>query len=68
MMILCAFSQAFSFGTTSTAVVASLCFWRFFLGLGVGGDYPMSAVIMSGTNTCLSTLLSPYWYYQQVDT
>lgn len=24
-----------------------LIFWRFFLGIGIGGDYPVSAVIMS---------------------
>jgi PHS family inorganic phosphate transporter-like MFS transporter len=36
-----------SFGSTSKTVVTSLCFFRFWLGFGIGGDYPLSAVIMS---------------------
>ena len=36
-----------SFGTTANAVLGTLCFWRFILGFGVGGDYPISATIMS---------------------
>jgi PHS family inorganic phosphate transporter-like MFS transporter len=36
-----------SFGTTSNAVMGTLAFWRFCLGFGVGGDYPLSATIMS---------------------
>ncbi|KAL5714218.1 putative inorganic phosphate transporter 1-7 [Ranunculus cassubicifolius] len=28
-------------------VMASLCFFRFFLGVGIGGDYPLSATIMA---------------------
>ncbi|KAL9379617.1 hypothetical protein Peur_028099 [Populus x canadensis] len=31
----------------ATSVVGSLCFFRFWLGFGIGGDYPLSAVIMS---------------------
>jgi len=26
-------------------MVQMLCFWRFFMGIGIGGDYPVSAVI-----------------------
>ena len=47
IMIFSAIGQALSFGRTANAVVGTLCFWRFFLGLGVGGDYPLSATIMS---------------------
>lgn len=36
-----------SFGSTPKTVVTSLCFFRFWLGFGIGGDYPLSAVIMS---------------------
>lgn len=46
VMIFCAAAQSMSFGTTSSAVIGTLCFWRFFLGFGVGGDYPLSATIM----------------------
>ena len=35
-----------SFGTTSNAVIGTLCMWRFLLGFGVGGDYPVSATLM----------------------
>ena len=46
-MIVAAIGQALSFGRTPTAVMGSLCLWRFILGVGVGGDYPLSATIMS---------------------
>lgn len=29
------------------SAVAMLCIWRFILGIGIGGDYPLSAVITS---------------------
>ena len=32
---------------TGPLVIGSLCFWRLFLGLGVGGVYPLSASIMA---------------------
>ncbi|KAL2811863.1 major facilitator superfamily domain-containing protein [Aspergillus granulosus] len=31
----------------SMSVIGLLVFWRFFMGLGLGGDYPLSAVICS---------------------
>ncbi|XP_056177347.1 probable inorganic phosphate transporter 1-8 [Syzygium oleosum] len=37
----------FSMGTTQGRVLASLGFFRFLLGVGIGGDYPLSATIMS---------------------
>ncbi|XP_068640095.1 low affinity inorganic phosphate transporter 8-like [Aristolochia californica] len=46
-MVGCAFLSGFSLGTSKESVVASLCFFRFWLGFGIGGDYPLSAVIMS---------------------
>ena len=46
-MVGCAFASGLSFGSTSHSVIASLCFFRFWLGFGIGGDYPLSAVIMS---------------------
>lgn len=39
--VFCAFAQSMSFGTSANAVVGTLCFWRFILGVGVGGDYPL---------------------------
>ncbi|KAF2319309.1 hypothetical protein GH714_014535 [Hevea brasiliensis] len=46
-MVGCALASGFSFGCTAKGVVATLCFFRFWLGFGIGGDYPLSAVIMS---------------------
>ncbi|CAJ1970565.1 unnamed protein product [Sphenostylis stenocarpa] len=46
-MVGCALASGLSFGSTAKSVVASLCFFRFWLGFGIGGDYPLSAVIMS---------------------
>ncbi|KAJ0629494.1 putative major facilitator, sugar transporter, MFS transporter superfamily [Helianthus annuus] len=37
----------FRFSNEPTAVMATLCFFRFWLGFGIGGDYPLSATIMS---------------------
>lgn len=47
IMVGCALASGLSFGSTPTSVVGSLCFFRFWLGFGIGGDYPLSAVIMS---------------------
>ncbi|KAJ0044930.1 hypothetical protein Pint_06693 [Pistacia integerrima] len=46
-MVGCALASGLSFGSTAESVIASLCFFRFWLGFGIGGDYPLSAVIMS---------------------
>ncbi|KAJ9684062.1 hypothetical protein PVL29_016517 [Vitis rotundifolia] len=46
-MVGCAVASGLSFGSTAHSVIASLCFFRFWLGFGIGGDYPLSAVIMS---------------------
>ncbi|KAK8948293.1 Inorganic phosphate transporter 1-6 [Platanthera guangdongensis] len=47
LMILCSLASGLSFGRTPTGVMATLCFFRFWLGFGIGGDYPLSATIMS---------------------
>ncbi|EEE69158.1 hypothetical protein OsJ_28305 [Oryza sativa Japonica Group] len=47
LMVLCSLASALSFGHTPTSVMATLCFFRFWLGFGIGGDYPLSATIMS---------------------
>ncbi|KAL5537754.1 hypothetical protein UlMin_044667 [Ulmus minor] len=46
-MVGCALASGLSFGHTPKTVITSLCFFRFWLGFGIGGDYPLSAVIMS---------------------
>ncbi|KAG1338934.1 Inorganic phosphate transporter 1-1 [Cocos nucifera] len=46
-MVGCAIASGLSFGSTAHSVIGCLCFFRFWLGFGIGGDYPLSAVIMS---------------------
>lgn len=46
-MVICSIASGLSFGSDPKAVMATLCFFRFWLGFGIGGDYPLSATIMS---------------------
>ncbi|XP_010427180.1 PREDICTED: probable inorganic phosphate transporter 1-7 [Camelina sativa] len=47
VMVLCSIASGLSFGSTPKTVMTTLCFFRFWLGFGIGGDYPLSATIMS---------------------
>ncbi|KAJ1292486.1 hypothetical protein BS78_02G395100 [Paspalum vaginatum] len=47
LMATCAIGSGLSFGRSHQAVIGTLCFFRFWLGFGIGGDYPLSATIMS---------------------
>lgn len=47
LMILTSIASSMSFGQSAKAVMTTLCFFRFWLGVGIGGDYPLSATIMS---------------------
>ncbi|KAH7690382.1 Phosphate permease protein [Dioscorea alata] len=47
LMVICSFASGLSFGHTAKGTIATLCFFRFWLGFGIGGDYPLSATIMS---------------------
>ncbi|XP_031250677.1 inorganic phosphate transporter 1-4-like [Pistacia vera] len=47
LMVLCSIASGLSFGKDPKGVMATLCFFRFWLGFGIGGDYPLSATIMS---------------------
>jgi len=47
LMAACAIGSGLSFGSSPGAVIGTLCFFRFWLGFGIGGDYPLSATIMS---------------------
>ncbi|GJN20748.1 hypothetical protein PR202_gb08165 [Eleusine coracana subsp. coracana] len=47
LMVVCSVASGLSFGHTAKGVVTTLCFFRFWLGFGIGGDYPLSATIMS---------------------
>ncbi|KAL8525201.1 hypothetical protein ACS0TY_014720 [Phlomoides rotata] len=47
IMVACSVASGLSFGSTPKGVMATLCFFRFWLGFGIGGDYPLSATIMA---------------------
>uniref|UniRef100_A0A3Q7GW18 Major facilitator superfamily (MFS) profile domain-containing protein n=1 Tax=Solanum lycopersicum TaxID=4081 RepID=A0A3Q7GW18_SOLLC len=47
LMVICALCSGLSFGYSRKVVIGTLCFFRFWLGFGIGGDYPLSATIMS---------------------
>ncbi|OIT03896.1 PREDICTED: probable inorganic phosphate transporter 1-9 [Nicotiana attenuata] len=47
IMVLSSFGCGHSICTSRTCVLFSLGFFRFLLGIGIGGDYPLSATIMS---------------------
>ncbi|KAH7434129.1 hypothetical protein KP509_06G001300 [Ceratopteris richardii] len=47
LMVACSIGSSLSFGSSAKAVMTTLCFFRFWLGFGIGGDYPLSATIMS---------------------
>ncbi|KAM7462547.1 hypothetical protein LguiA_030669 [Lonicera macranthoides] len=47
LMVICSIASGLSFSVEPQAVMATLCFFRFWLGFGIGGDYPLSATIMS---------------------
>lgn len=47
LMVVCSIASGLSFSSSPTAVITTLCFFRFWLGFGIGGDYPLSATIMA---------------------
>ncbi|KAH7522096.1 low affinity inorganic phosphate transporter 1 [Ziziphus jujuba] len=47
LMVICSIASGLSFGKDPKTVMTTLCFFRFWLGFGIGGDYPLSATIMS---------------------
>ncbi|CAA3001476.1 probable inorganic phosphate transporter 1-9 [Olea europaea subsp. europaea] len=46
LMVLSSIGCGLSFSTSTTSVLSTLMFFRFVLGVGIGGDYPLSATIM----------------------
>lgn len=47
LMVISSLASGLSFGHSAKGVITTLCFFRFWLGFGIGGDYPLSATIMS---------------------
>eukprot|EP01135_Chromosphaera_perkinsii_P006541 Nk52_evm13s539 gene=Nk52_evmTU13s539 len=49
--IVCSLGSAFSFGSDSFSIFYTLSIWRFFLGIAIGGEYPLSALLANETVT-----------------
>jgi PHS family inorganic phosphate transporter-like MFS transporter len=47
IIIIATFGQALSGGGHAVGIIGVLVVWRFLMGVGIGGDYPLSAVISS---------------------
>ncbi|KAM0834422.1 hypothetical protein ACQ4PT_063610 [Festuca glaucescens] len=47
LMVVCSIASGLSFHRSRASIVTTLCLFRFWLGFGIGGDYPLSATIMS---------------------
>lgn len=47
IIILATFAQALCGSGPAVGIIGVLIVWRFILGVGIGGDYPLSAVISS---------------------
>ncbi|KAI5981925.1 major facilitator superfamily domain-containing protein [Pisolithus albus] len=47
IMIIATFGQALSGEAPAVGIIGALIVWRFIMGVGIGGDYPLSAIISS---------------------
>ncbi|KAG8213224.1 major facilitator superfamily domain-containing protein [Butyriboletus roseoflavus] len=47
IMIIATFGQALSGQAPAVGIIGVLIVWRFIMGVGIGGDYPLSAIISS---------------------
>ncbi|KZV74354.1 phosphate transporter [Peniophora sp. CONT] len=47
IIIFCTFAQALSSSGLGVSMTGVIAVWRFLLGIGIGGDYPLSSVISS---------------------
>ncbi|KAK4279070.1 hypothetical protein QN277_016827 [Acacia crassicarpa] len=47
LMVIASLGSGLSFADNPKGVISVLCFFRFWLGFGIGGDYPISATLMA---------------------
>ncbi|KAI0132723.1 major facilitator superfamily domain-containing protein [Xylariales sp. AK1849] len=47
IIIFATFGQALSSGSPSVNIIGLIIFWRVLMGVGIGGDYPLSSIITS---------------------
>lgn len=53
-VIVGALGSALSFESSAVSLTIQLCFWRFVLGFGVGGEYPLSATVTAESSDASS--------------
>ena len=47
LIIIATLAQSLSSASASISIVGVLIFWRVMMGIGIGGDYPLSSIITS---------------------
>lgn len=47
IIIMATLAQALSAGSRAMSITGLLIFWRIIMGIGIGGDYPLSSIITS---------------------
>ncbi len=47
IIIFATLAQSLSAPSVATSFVGLICFWRVIMGIGIGGDYPLSSIITS---------------------
>ena len=47
IIIFATLAQALSSNSASMSIVGTIIFWRVIMGIGIGGDYPLSSIITS---------------------
>jgi MFS transporter, PHS family, inorganic phosphate transporter len=47
LIIFATLAQALSSDSPSMSIVGTIIFWRVLMGIGIGGDYPLSSIITS---------------------
>ena len=47
LIIFCTLAQSLSAPSPAMSIVGLLIFWRVMMGIGIGGDYPLSSIITS---------------------
>lgn len=47
VIIFATLGQALSSGSPSVNIIGLIIFWRVLMGVGIGGDYPLSSIITS---------------------
>ena len=47
IIIIATLAQALSAASPAVSIVGVMIFWRVLMGIGIGGDYPLSSIITS---------------------